>query len=136
MYLVDTSIWLDYLAGRDAPQVYHLRELLGNPLAVGITDLVLMEILQGARDQKSFDKLLDYFSGQRIYRFANPAESHVAAAKIYFDCRRKGVTVRSTVDCLIAQCAIENELILLHHDNDFKTLSGAVKSLRQKHFLR
>ena len=135
MYLVDTSVWLDYLQGRDAPQVDYLRGLLINPLAFGITDLVLMEILQGARDRKAFDTLREYFAGQRCYRFADPAASHVAAALMFYSCRRKGITVRSSVECLIAQCAIEHGLILLHNDRDFKAMASVVKPLRQKHFL-
>ncbi|MBI4754818.1 MAG: PIN domain-containing protein [Betaproteobacteria bacterium] len=135
MYLVDTSVWLDYLRGREDVHVGFLDELLTNPLAVGITDLIYMEILQGARDQNAFDRLRRYFSGQRFYRFDDPEQSHAAAARIYFDCRRQGVTVRSTVDCLIAQCAMEHGLVLLHHDSDFRFMAAAVPALRQRHFL-
>lgn len=136
MYLVDTSVWIDYIQGRDTESVSFLDELLKNPLAVGITDLIYMEILQGAKDQKSLDQLCRYFSGQRFYRFTDPEPSHACAAQIYFDCRRQGVTVRSTLDCLIAQSAIEHELILLHHDRDFKQMAEIVPALRQKHHLK
>ncbi len=135
MYLVDTSIWIDYLQGRNAPQVLFLDELLDNPLAVGIADVIYMEILQGARDQDAFDRLRSYFSGQRFHRFEDLEASHAAAAQIYFDCRRQGVTVRSTLDCLIAQCALEHGLILLHHDRDFKNMAAVLPALRHKHFL-
>jgi predicted nucleic acid-binding protein len=135
MYLVDTSVWIDYIQGSDARQISFLDELLKNPLAVGLTDLIYMEILQGAKDQSSFDQLRRYFSGQQFYRFIDPEQSHTSAAQIYFDCRRQGVTVRSTLDCLIAQCAIEHELILLHHDRDFKQMVTIVPALQQKHFL-
>ena len=134
MYLVDTSVWIDYINGRDAEQVNFLDDLLKNPLAVGITDFIYMEILQGAKDQKSLDQLRRYFSGQQFYRFTDPEHSHASAAQIYFDCRRLGVTVRSTLDCLIAQCAIENALILLHHDRDFIQIAKLVPDLRHKHF--
>lgn len=134
MYLVDTSVWIDYIQGRDTRSVNFLDELLKNPLAVGITDLIYMEILQGAKDQKIFDRLRRYFSGQQFYRFIDPEPSHACAAQIYFDCRRQGVTVRSTLDCLIAQCAIEHELILLHHDRDFKQMAKIVPALRQQHY--
>lgn len=135
MYLVDTSVWIDYIHGRDARQVNFLDQILGNPLATGITDLIYMEILQGASDQTIFDQFRRYFCGQQFYRFPDPEISHAAAAQIYFNCRRKGITVRSTVDCLIAQCAIEHELILLHHDNDFRLMATTLPGLRQKHFL-
>ncbi len=135
MYLVDTSVWIGYLKGRDTEQVRFVDQLLNNPLAIGITDVIYMEILQGASDQDAFDQFRHYFSGQRFYRFPDPEVSHTAAAQIYFDCRRKGITVRSTLDCLIAQCAVEHELILLHHDNDFKYMASVLPALRQKHFL-
>ena len=135
MYLVDTSVWIDYLNGVDAPQVRFLDDLLDNPVATGITDLIFMEILQGARDQKNFDRFRSYFEGQRFHRFADPASSHASAAQVYLDCRRRGITVRSTVDCLIAQCALEHDLILFHRDADFQRIGVALPSLKQKHFL-
>ena len=135
MYLVDTSVWIDYLRGRAAAHVHLLDELLQNPLAVGLTDVVYMEILQGARDARSFARLREYFGGQRFYRFDEPLTSHAAAASLYFNCRRRGFTVRSTLDCLIARCAIENDLILLHHDQDFIKLGKVAPELRQKHFM-
>lgn len=135
MYLVDTSVWIDYLKGRHVEHVALLDELLANPLAVGISDLVYLEILQGARDQESFDRFRRYFSGLRFYRFADPDCSYPAAAQLFLDCRGQGVTVRSTVDCLIAQCALEHDLILLHHDRDFERMRRVRTDLRQRHFL-
>ena len=135
MYLVDTSVWVDYIRGRDDPHVDFVRELLSNPLAVSITDLVYMEILQGARDPASYDRLRDYFSGQRFVAFDQPIASHAAAARIYLDCRRRGVTVRSSVDCLIAQSAMESNLTLLHHDRDFTRIAAVVPAFRQQSFL-
>ena len=135
MYLVDTSVWVDYLRGRDHPHVGFLRDLLSNPLAVGITHLIYMEILQGARDPAAFDRLQGYFGGQRLHSFEDLAASHAAAARLYLDCRRRGVTVRSAADCLIAQCAIESGLILLHHDRDFERIASVAPALVEKSFL-
>ncbi|MEE9352012.1 MAG: PIN domain-containing protein [Thiotrichaceae bacterium] len=134
MYLVDTSVWIDYINNVDAQHVEFLDNLLKNPLAVGLTDLVYMEILQGVKDQKTFELFQRYFEGQRFYRFDNPLESHTEAAQIFFNCRRKGVTVRSTIDCLIAQSAIEHDLILLHNDKDFIHMGRIVETLQQKYF--
>ncbi len=135
MHLVDTSIWVEYIRDSDGAHVGFLHELLSTPLAVVITPLVYMEILQGARDVKTYRQLEKYFSGQQFVNFARPAASHAAAARIYFDCRQKGVAVRSSVDCLIAQCAIEHDLTLFHHDRDFQRVSGVVSALREKSFL-
>jgi len=135
MYLVDTSVWVDYIKGKDSPVVEFLDTLLLAPMTVGITDRIYMEIIQGARSEAGIDKLQRYFSTQQFYGFANPQSSFEAAAFIYFSCRRQGITVRSSNDCLIAQCALENELILLHHDKDYKNLEKVIPQLRQKHFL-
>lgn len=136
MYLVDTSVWIDYLRGRDVEHVAFLDDLLDNPLAVGITDVIYLEVLQGARDQHAFDRLCRYFSGQRFHRFDDPQAGHAAAAQLYLDCRRNGITVRSALDCLIAQCAIVHELVLLHADRDFVSMAPLRPTLRQRHFLR
>ena len=135
MYLVDTSVWVDYIRGRDGPHVGFLRDLLSNPLAVSITHLIYMEILQGARNPASYERLQNYFGGQRFVGFDQPLASHAAAARIYLDCRRHGVTVRSSLDCLIAQCAMESNLTLLHHDRDFTRIAAVTPALRHQSFL-
>lgn len=135
MYLVDTSVWIDYIKGTDTPAVGFLDTLLLTPIAVSITDLIFMEILQGARRETGFEKLQKYFSTQQFYRFKEPQTSYAAAALMFFNCRRQGISVRSSSDCLIAQCALENELILLHHDKDFKQMGKVIPQLQQKHFL-
>ncbi|MFA7241101.1 MAG: PIN domain-containing protein [Sulfuricellaceae bacterium] len=83
MYLVDTSVWIDYLQGRSGRHVEFLDGLLDNPLAAGISVGVYMEILQGARDQNAFDRLRRYFSLQRFYLFSDTRQAHEAAAQIY-----------------------------------------------------
>ena len=135
MYLVDTSVWVSYINGKDTPAVEFLDTLLLTPMTVGITDHIYMEILQGAKSEAAFEKLQRYFSTQQFYRFADPQSSYEKAAFMYLSCRRQGITVRSSIDCLIAQCALENELILLHHDKDFRNLEKVIPKLRQKHFL-
>jgi predicted nucleic acid-binding protein len=136
MYLVDTSVWIDYIQGRNTAAVQLLDELLQNPLAVNLNDQIYLEILQGAKSEGSFDTLKRYFSGQRFANFKDSQESHASAARLYFDCRRKGITVRSSIDCIIAQCALENELVLLHQDSDYIKMQSVVPSLKQKHFLQ
>ena len=135
MYLVDTSVWVDYIRGGDDAHVGFLRDLLSNPVAVSINHVIYMEILQGARDAASYTKLKDHFLHQRFVGFEEPLASHEAAARMYFDCRRRGVTVRSGVDCLIAQCAMESELTLLHHDRDFVRMATVVAGLSERNFL-
>lgn len=134
MYLVDTSVWVDYIRGTDTPVVGFLDELLSIPSAAGISDQIYLEILQGARDEAAFRKFQRYFSTQRFYGFNDSRKSHEAAAALYFQARKKGITVRSSIDCLIAQCALEHGLVLLHQDRDFINLSQVVPKLKQQHF--
>ncbi len=136
MYLVDTSVWVDFVRGRDAPHVGLLRELLSNPLSVSVTHLVYMEVLQGARDPAAQARLKDYFDGQHFVTFKEPMASHAAAARIYLDCRQRGVTIRSAIDCVLAQYAMEFNLTLLHHDRDFLRIAGVIPRFRQQHFLQ
>ena len=135
MYLVDTSVWVDYIRGTDSPVVEFLDSLLLAPMSVGISNHIYMEILQGAKSEAGFSKLQNYFSTQQFYGFMDPQHSYEVAAFMYFSCRRQGITVRSSIDCLIAQCALENELVLLHHDKDYRNLEKVVPQLRLKHFL-
>lgn len=135
MYLVDTSVWIDHIKGKQAEHVDVLDPLLTNPIAVGLSTLIYMEILQGAINQSSFDQFKQYFSGQHFYRFHDERYSYTSAAEIYFTCRRAGITLCSTVDCLFAQCAIENDLILLHHDRDFQQLASVYPDFRHQCFL-
>ena len=128
-------MWIDYFAGSRLPHVAFLDELLANPMAVAINETIYMELLQGVRDDAAFNRLDNYFGGQRLIGFADSLRSHIAAARIYVDCRRKGITIRSTIDCLVAQCAIENEAVLFHHDRDFLNMKPIVPKLRQKTFL-
>ena len=79
MYLVDTSVWVDYINGKDSPVVEFLDNLLLAPMTVGITDLIHMEILQGAKSEAAFNKLQKYFSTQIFYGFADPHKSYEAA---------------------------------------------------------
>lgn len=134
MYLVDTSVWVDYIRGKDTPAVSLLDELLSIPSATGINDQIYLEILQGARDEAAFRKFQRYFSSQRFYDFADSRKSHAAAAALYCKARRQGVTVRSSIDCLIAQSALEHGLVLLHQDRDYLSLGRIAPKLKQQHF--
>ena len=135
-HLVDTSVWVDYIQGRNNQATDYLQELLAIPMAAGISHQVYLEILQGARNDEAFTPLKTYFSSQKFHNFAELLDGYEQAAQLYFRCRQQGITVRSSIDCLIAQCAIENELILLHHDRDFVRMQGVAPELQQLHFLK
>jgi predicted nucleic acid-binding protein len=126
MILVDTSILIDFFKGTKTPAGTYFKTVLERNIPFGITSLTYQEILQGADSEKEFERLQRYLGTQRFYHPKDPLQSFEAAAHIYFLCRRKGVTVRSTIDCLIAQIAIEHNLLLLHNDRDFDAMAKVI----------
>ena len=130
MYLVDTSVWVDYLRGRATIPVVALRNLLAGEDIIGTAPLILQEVLQGADSIERFESWKKSFSELLCYLPADPIGSHIAAARLYVECRKSGKTPRSSNDCLIAQIAIENRLVLIHNDKDFETIASVAGELR------
>ena len=106
-----------------------LAELGERRYTFGITGVIYQEVLQGAASEAKFDYLAEYMGSQTFYHPRDPIESYREAALIYCSCRRAGITIRSSMDCLIARVAIEHELILLHDDRDFENMAGVVPEL-------
>ncbi len=129
MVLVDTSIWIDYLSTRPGTAAARLDELVTDGTPFALTPIVLEEILQGARSMREFQRLRKNLLTQRFLFPLDAIESYASAANIYFRCRRAGVTPRSTIDCLIAQIAMENGAALLHNDADFDRIATVVPDL-------
>jgi predicted nucleic acid-binding protein len=129
VYLVDTSVWIDSLRQRDNPPVRFFRRLLDQNVPYGITGVIYQEVLQGARSPKDFETLQDYLGSQRFYHPLDLVASHAEAARIFRKCRSEGITIRSTIDCLIAQIAIEHDLMLLHNDRDFTCIAQVAPTL-------
>jgi predicted nucleic acid-binding protein len=92
--------------------------------------VIYREVLQGASSRADLDRLEEYLSTQRFYHLRDPVASYREAALLFFRCCRNGVTVRSTIDCLIAQSAIEHDLLLLHNDRDFDLMAGVIPELK------
>ena len=123
MVLVDTSAIIDYLRENDSEAALALQYILENNIPFGINSLIYQEVLQGVKTEKDFIKVKKYLETQKFYSLKDEKESYASAAKIYFQCRKKGTTIGSTIDCLIAQTAIENNLFLLQNDPDFDRIS-------------
>ena len=123
MVLVDTSAIIDYLRENDSEAAHAVQYILDNNIPFGINSLIYQEVLQGVKTEKYFIRLKKYLETQIFYSLKDEKESYASAAMIYFRCRKKGITIGSTIDCLIAQAAIENNLFLLHNDSDFDRIS-------------
>lgn len=130
MYLVDTSVWLDFLRARATGAVTRFQDILEHDLPYGLTAQIFQEVLQGADSEEDFQRLHTYLATQRFYHPLDVIDSYRKAAFLYFRCRRQGVTIRSTADCLIAQVAIEHGLRLLHNDRDFSNMGGVIRELK------
>jgi len=120
--LVDTSALIPYLAGRETAASALLERLVSEEVEIALTPEIVQEVLQGARDEREWRTLKRYLVGQRVLATADPLRSHVEAARIYYDCRRRGLTVRSTLDCIVAQTALEKDVPLLHDDRDYDAI--------------
>lgn len=123
MILVDTSVLIDFLSGKNSLYSKVLNQLINDKIHFGINSFIYQELLQGVKTEKQFEILKRYLSPQIFYGLKDDKISYEKAAEIYFKCRRHGLTVRSTIDCLIAQTAIENDLYLFHNNKDFDVIS-------------
>jgi predicted nucleic acid-binding protein len=115
--LVDTSVWIDFLRGTATPQADQLDDLLGVvPLAIG--DLILTEVLQGCGSEREFNAVRRKLSTLQMVTLGGP-EISVPAARNFRRLRALGVTVRKTIDTVIATRCIRDGYELLHNDRDF-----------------
>jgi predicted nucleic acid-binding protein len=125
--IVDTSVWVDVLRDVSGRERAALEEVLGDE-ELALTRFTQLELLQGARDEREWGLLDSVLATQT---FVEARESTwPEAARIYFDLRRSGKTVRSPIDCCIAQLAIENGALILHRDRDFVVIAD-MRPLRQ-----
>ena len=123
MILVVTSVLIDFLKGVRNHRTKLFEAVLKQNLPFGIASYTYQEVLQGARDRQEYDRLREYLSTQKIYFLPETIEAYEKAARLFFNLRRQGLTIRSTIDVLIARIAIEHDLFLLHNDRDFDAIS-------------
>jgi hypothetical protein len=117
LILVDSSVWIDYFKGTITAQTEILDGLLGRePLAIG--DLILTEVLQGFANERDFDQARKMLTSLLVVELGG-REIAIQAAKNFRALRKLGVTVRKTIDTLIATRCIESGYRLLHSDRDF-----------------
>ena len=120
MILVDTSVWIEVLRDKTGKVVQAFRERIGTEIYV-LSRFTQLELLAGVRGEREWRRLDDYLSTQ--YYFEATENTWKESARIYFELRRKGITVSSPVDCCIAQIAIESGSLLFHMDQDFERIT-------------
>jgi predicted nucleic acid-binding protein len=120
--IVDTSVWIDFFNGQPSSQAQRLTRAIEDNEPIGLPGLVLTEILLGLKNDAEAKRI-----AQLLEAFADVAEpsraDHMAAAALYRACRVKGVTVRSTIDCVIAQLCLRDGQALLAKDRDFERIA-------------
>jgi predicted nucleic acid-binding protein len=117
MVIVDTTVWIDYLSGKNNAETDWLDRELGRE-EIALTDLILTEVLQGVRDDGDFAAFRKQLMGFEIFS-AGGTELALQAAVNFRELRKKGFTVRKTVDCWIATFCIREGYSLLHRDRDY-----------------
>jgi predicted nucleic acid-binding protein len=130
MILVDTSVLINYLKGKENSKTRIFDDIIAQGVPYGITPYTYQEILQGAKDEREFVLLKEYLCTQSIYTLPGNLEFFETAARIYFELRRKGKTPRGTIDVLIALTAMHYGLSLLHDDHDFDNIASVAKNLK------
>ena len=117
MVLVDTTVWIDFFTGKATPQVNILELLISEGQDICVCGLVLTEVLQGVREEKQYKKIKTHF--ENLLFLPMTQAMHVHSAEIYRSLRKKGITIRKPIDCMIASVAIAHDVKLLHNDRDF-----------------
>jgi len=117
MVIVDSSVWIDAINGIPSAEASWLHQWLTRE-RIGLTSLILCEVLQGMRHEKRFRTVRDELQTLPVYT-DHSAGLAIKAAENYRFLRTRGITIRSTIDCLIATLCIERGFQLLHRDSDF-----------------
>jgi len=127
LYLVDTSAWILHFSRNSG---FDLRSVCSPDQRV-LCLPVYQEILQGIRDESAFHVMRSTLQSAVFVESPLSTEIYDEAIALYRNARKHGLTVRSSVDCLIAACAIRHQLIVLHHDRDYAALSKVSALLQQ-----
>lgn len=122
MIVVDTSVWIDVLNDTPAPQAQRCVQLIESGQPVALTDVILTEVLQGLRSDREAALVERHLRAFPILRLED-LDDFVLAARLYLAARRAGVTIRKTLDCLIAAPCVRTGAPLLHADEDFDRLA-------------
>ena len=121
MILVDTSVWIDFFAGRDQPHVALLEQSILDDEDLALCGIILTEILQGISDDTTHRRVRRYLGP--LILLPMPERVFVRAADIYRKLRKTGITIRKSNDCIIAATALEHHCQLLHNDKDFSPIT-------------
>ena len=121
MILVDTTVWVDFFSGRPCPHVDILEQLLKSGEDICVCGIILAEVLQGIRSDSNHAKTKNFF--ESLIFLPMTRATFLLSSQIYRTLRKKGFTIRTPLDCMIASVAIEHRVSLLHNDRDFNLIA-------------
>ena len=122
MIVVDTTVWIDFLEARGTAFDRHLTELVETDAPIALVDIVYCEVLQGIRDEEIYHRTRVSLLAHPIFR-PHGLETFETAANLYRTARRRGLTIRRSVDCLIAATCLKTGAEIYHNDRDFDALA-------------
>jgi predicted nucleic acid-binding protein len=128
--IVDTSILIGYFKGNEGPPYDKMDYIIDNDIPYGIDSHIYLELLQGAKDKSEYAILKEYLNTLPFYELKRGKQSYENAALMYIKCREKGITIRSTIDLIIAEIAVENNLHILHDDDDFTNMAKIINEIK------
>ncbi|MDQ3661983.1 MAG: PIN domain nuclease [Actinomycetota bacterium] len=126
MIVVDTSVWIDVINEVETPEATRCVELLEGGAPVALTDVIFTEILQGFRTEQEASRVERRLRAFPLLRLET-LDDFGLAARLYREARRAGVTVRKTLDCLIAAPCVRESVPILHSDDDFDRLASCTQ---------
>jgi len=125
-FLFDTSVWIDFFAGRNSKEVELLTRFLEDDTSVYTCPVIIQEILQGIKNENTCQQIKESLLALPVFA-VDQIEAAIGAAQIYRQLRKKGITIRKSNDCLIAFYALKNEAEVVHRDRDFDLIFKNLK---------
>ncbi len=122
MIVVDTTVWIDFLEARGTSFDRHLTALVEDDAPVALVDIVYCEVLQGIREEETYLRARASLLAHPILR-PGGLETFEIAANLYRAARRRGLTIRRSVDCIIAATCLEAGAEIYHNDRDFDAIA-------------
>jgi hypothetical protein len=128
MQLVDTSVWISFFNNAKSPAAAYIEAALLSNHPLCINAVIEMEILQGIKNEQSYALTRDYLEAFQYFPDL-PRRYFQQATQIYRACRRRGQSIRRSLDCLIAANALIDDLIVVHQDRDFDAIKTVFPQL-------
>jgi len=120
--LVDSTVWIDFLNGRETPQTQKLEQCIQNRDDLCCCGFVIAEVLQGIREEKQYTATKRQF--ENLIYLVDDRSTFELGATIYRELRRQGITIRNSIDCLIAAIVVQQGVYFLENDRDYHFIDG------------